>query len=660
MDRRWRDMTKRTFCTSRSRRQVLATAAKGALGGAGVAMLGGGLSPSLLGSDFAPSARAQAVMVSIFDSGFDPATIEVPVGTEITWTNNGQPVPEGQVNNTVTSVNCGNTFNSGQIDPGATFSHTFATAGAFPYQNAANPFAMGMVTVTAAPKTYVRPNLHSLEPDGPELQAYARAVSKMKDRDLTDPTSWLYQAYIHGMPEDAQIQLITDLGITTLAQFAAALGERGWITCEHHTLFFWPWHRMYLYWFERIVRELGEYPDFALPYWDYLDADQRVLPAPFRDSANPLFVELRDPALNSGGIPDLSAEEENAIFGNLCAGFGQKNFPGASDQLETTPHDFVHTWAGGFYAKPAMPLAGLMSNIATSAQDPLFWLHHANLDRMWTSWQALGGADPTSTTWLENDVNSGLFADADPPIPPLPYTFFNETGTEVTEVRVVKQVLDTFALGYTYDDLFTPIVRLCKPCEITPAGPEAAAFATPAATPQAAVELGRTEPAQRIAIGSNPVAIPVPLHPPEEAVGVVERGEEVVLTLGDVRGEGVPGTLFEVYINLPEGQEPDFRSPYFVGNIGLFGLQPQDQEMGPLHIRHTATRRFNISRNIASLQQRGEWTGDVTVTIVPYYAGRRAPVEAAGATPEAGAATPMAGAPSGPWITFDSVAIDAQ
>jgi tyrosinase len=640
-------MKQRSFCASRSRRQVLATAAKGTLGGVGTAMLNWGISPGLLKSELAPTARAQGVTVTIFDAGFDPATIEVPVGTEVTWTNNGQPVPDGQMNNTVTSVDCGNTFDSGELDIAATFSHTFETTGPFPYQNAANPFAMGMVTVTAAPKTYVRRNLHSLEEDGPELKAYARAVGEMKKRDLTDPRSWLYQAFIHGMPSEAQQQLIDDLGITTLEEFAAALGERGWFTCEHHTLFFWPWHRMYLYWFERIVRELGEDPDFALPYWDYLDSDQRRLPAPFRDPGNPLYVELRDPALNSGQVPDLSAEEENAVFGNICAGLGLNDFPTASDELETTPHDFVHTWAGGFYADPPMPVPGLMSSIATSAQDPLFWLHHANLDRMWASWRALGGSDPGDATWLNNDVNSTVFA---PPIPPLPYSFFNETGSKVTEVRVVNQVLDTFALGYTYDDLFTPLVRRCRPCEIAPAGP-AAAVATPAATPRASVELGRSESAERIAVGSDPVAIPVAVQASAEAAVAVARGEEVVLTLDGVRGEGVPGTLFEVYINLPEGQEPDFRSPYFVGNISLFGLQPQD--MSPMHVQHTATRRFNISRNIAALQARGEWTGDVIVTVVPYYAGARA-------TAAAGMATPAAQPPAGPWVTFDSVVIDME
>jgi tyrosinase len=631
---------------------VLASAARGALGGAGAALLGRGISPALLGSEPTPSARAQGVTVSIFDSAFEPATIEVAAGTEITWTNSGQEV------NTATSFDCGITFNSGQLDPGATFSHTFATAGAFPYQNAANPLVMGMVTVTAAPKTYVRRNLHSLAPDALELQAYALAVKKMKKRELKNPTSWLYQSYIHGVPQQALLDLVAELGGNpTDLEIVAALGDRGWMTCEHHTAalsrpYFWPWHRMYLYWFERIVRDVGGYPDFALPYWDYLDPEQRVLPEPFRDPDSPLYVGLRDPALNGGGVPDVSAELAHAIFGNLCAGFGQNDFLNASNALETTPHDYIHRWAGGEFANP--PVAGLMGAVPTSAQDPLFWLHHANLDRLWASWRALGGSDPTDPAWLNNDRNNGVFETADPPLPPLPYSFFDETGTKVTKVRVVHEVLDTFALGYTYDDFFTPIVRLCRPCAVAPPGPPAA---TPAA-PGPSVELGRSEPDERIAIGPDPVAIPVRIQQPEAAVASVTRGEQVVVTLEGVRGEGVLGTFYEVYINLPEGQTPDFRSPYFVGNISLFGLQPWDTM--PIHTRHTGTQQFDISRNVAALQERGEWTGEAIVTVVPYYSGAMTPIEPAGATPTAGVATPAAAPPAGPWITFDGVIIDGE
>jgi hypothetical protein len=543
MDRQRRNIVRRTLRTSRSRRQVLATAAKGTLGGAGAALIARGIGLGLL---------------------------------------DGEPMPAG---------------------------------------------AQGMVT---------RRNLHRLEaPDDTTLADYAKAVGIMKgwNEDTTpDPAdaervknwrrSWRYQAYIHGMPEEAEQELIDELGGSpTLDEYAAALSERGWRTCEHGTDSFWPWHRMYLYWFERIVRHLSGNPNWALPYWDYLDVEQRVLPEPFwKDPDSPLFVEARDPSLNSGRIPDLNSREENVVFGNICAGLSQNEYGLARGGLERTPHNAVHGWAGGAFQKPPMDPPGLMGDVGTSAGDPLFFLHHANLDRLWASWRALGGKDPTDNkAWVDNDKNSRV------PSPrqlgpvtamTIPYAFFDETGTKVSTIRVVKDVLDTSALGYTYDELFVPFPGTCSPRPIATPPPETMGISTPSAISREPAELGRNQPDEPIAIGPDPVTIPVTLEPPAEAVGAAARGENVVLTLEGIQGDKVPGTFFEVYINLPEGEELDFTSPYFVGNIILFDVQPGDQ--GPGHGAHLAADEFNISPNIAALEASGEWTGELNVTVVPY------------------------------------------
>jgi tyrosinase len=58
------------------------------------------------------------------------------------------------------------------------------------------------------------------------LQWYERAVAEMKQRPTNDPTSWGYQAAIHG---------------TTLPG-----NHTSWTTCEHGGWYFFPWHRAYL------------------------------------------------------------------------------------------------------------------------------------------------------------------------------------------------------------------------------------------------------------------------------------------------------------------------------------------------------------------------------------------------------------------------------
>ncbi len=41
-----------------------------------------------------------------------------------------------------------------------------------------------------------------------------------------------------------------------------------------------------------------------------------------------------------------------------------------------------------------------MADFSTVGGDPLFYLHHANLDRIWESWNRLGHTNPTDPKYL--------------------------------------------------------------------------------------------------------------------------------------------------------------------------------------------------------------------------------------------------------------------
>ena len=105
--------------------------------------------------------------------------------------------------------------------------------------------------------TYVRKSIWGLETPNmwdPSTTAYVKAVAEMNTRSEDDPTSWAYQAAMHGSYSDPPANAV-------------------WNQCQHGTWFFLPWHRMYLYWFERIVRSIvvqqGGPSDWALPFWNY-------------------------------------------------------------------------------------------------------------------------------------------------------------------------------------------------------------------------------------------------------------------------------------------------------------------------------------------------------------------------------------------------------
>ena len=49
--------------------------------------------------------------------------------------------------------------------------------------------------------------------------------------------------------------------------------------------------------------------------------------------------------------------------------------------LESNPHNQVHVDVGG--DSPDGRIWGLMSDPGLAALDPIFYMHHSNIDRMW-------------------------------------------------------------------------------------------------------------------------------------------------------------------------------------------------------------------------------------------------------------------------------------
>jgi hypothetical protein len=131
-----------------------------------------------------------------------------------------------------------------------------------------------------------------------------------------------------------------------------------------------------------------------------------------------------------------------------------------------------------------------------------------------------------------------------------------------------------------------------------------------------------------IELGAAPVTVPIEVQDEaSEAVAEVAAAEvvenRVVLSLEGIQYEESPGVSYEVYINLPEGREPDYRSEYFAGTLGFFGLEPDHVHGGghgseaEEHQQPSATVSFDITPNVRALQARGEWReGQVSATFV--------------------------------------------
>jgi plastocyanin len=91
-------------------------------------------------SSAAPAAPVAGNAVNIDNFAFAPATLTVPVGGTVTWTNRDEE-PHNVVAND-------GSFHSPGMGSQATFSHTFAKAGSFDYVCSIHPFMHATVVVT--------------------------------------------------------------------------------------------------------------------------------------------------------------------------------------------------------------------------------------------------------------------------------------------------------------------------------------------------------------------------------------------------------------------------------------------------------------------------------------------------------------------------------
>jgi hypothetical protein len=152
------------------------------------------------------------------------------------------------------------------------------------------------------------------------------------------------------------------------------------LLCPHNSGLFLSWHRAYIFAFEDALRKVSRDPSVTLPYWDWLTLPE--LPPIVTVAGTSLHRERykagydpnRDPyaALPTAGdvARVLALPDFKSFGGDGCQGAARHG--GVLEAI----HDPVHLWVG---PQMALPI--------TAAEDPLFWFHHANVDRLWAVWQ---------------------------------------------------------------------------------------------------------------------------------------------------------------------------------------------------------------------------------------------------------------------------------
>jgi tyrosinase len=426
----------------------------------------------------------------------------------------------------------------------------------------------------------------------PTIEYYARAISELSSRNNggpTDPTSWNYMAAIHGTrsprrdwPEGAT-----------------------WNECQHDGWYFLPWHRIYLHYFETNVRaavvKLRGPADWALPYWNYSDAtkpNRRSLPPAFRaerlpdGTPNPLFSDRRNGDIKRGGkLPPDYVDVANALAetgfvgpSGRLSGFGggvtgRSHGGGPRGTLENVPHAMVHGGVGG-----------LMGAFETAGLDPIFWLHHANIDRLWEVWLRSGAprSNPTEREWLDTKFTVGQGAAA--------------------MTMAARDVIDTAKppLNYSYSDVAIP------------QRPEIAVTKKRRGARKEAERMDRERVPEMIGgsetgipLTNSPTHAEISLSPPSgPARGLAgpESAESpiVYLKIENVSGRQPAGDAYAVYLNLPPGANPSDHPERQAGSLSLFGVR-EATEIDEQHTGSGVTVSFNITAIARQLEEIGDW-----------------------------------------------------
>jgi tyrosinase len=281
--------------------------------------------------------------------------------------------------------------------------------------------------------------------------AYVQGVTLLKNEPSGATTGSL------GIPGPAKPVSTYDLFVIwhhwAMNQFTPATqGDRN---AAHRGPVFLPWHRMMLIQFEAQLQRVLADPDFGVPYWNWAaDGERRLQDQPSAPIWGP-NVMGGNGDLTAGGAVSSGPFSPNAgwtveiatdsndnlrsvsrplrrVF-NITVGLPKRSdvtnvvrqtsydapqwnaaSPGFRDRLEgwiPSPgpylHNRVHVWVGGDML------------ISSSPNDPVFYLNHCNVDRIWELWQRRGhrntyrplqSADPSLFRHRIDDPMYSIFA----------------------------------------------------------------------------------------------------------------------------------------------------------------------------------------------------------------------------------------------------------
>jgi tyrosinase len=251
---------------------------------------------------------------------------------------------------------------------------------------------------------------------------------------------------------------------------------------------FLPWHRAYLLDLERLLQQID--PSATLPYWRFDEPAPTVFSPDFlgqSDQHNQAVALAANNPLKSFSVRDQPFITRVPLFDAANEPGGTKLRPLKREQAVVQDSHWYKRWRFDLEANPHgaahVSFLGPINNPATAPRDPLFFLLHTNVDRLWARWQWLNRRfDPTKVPAFPNqeagqarighnipDTMWPWNRDTSPPRPPtVPRAAFTPSGLVGAPGKqpTVGSIIDyqgrfdpSKRLGFDYDDVpFDPFI----------------------------------------------------------------------------------------------------------------------------------------------------------------------------------------------------------
>ncbi len=292
---------------------------------------------------------------------------------------------------------------------------------------------------------HTRTNAATLSP--PEKEKLMNAIITLKKTTKPGHSTNVYDEFV-----------AIHFGVTRRTGIASGDGGHGGPA-------FFAWHREFILRFEKALQEVD--PDVTLPYWKWESGNSS-------DTTNIFTADfLGTVGLQTSGYlsetpntqnPDGWKVDSQLDQGNGSTLLRNNNInPGslpASDANDALDEDDFHRFRPnleGPHGTIHMIVGGHMTRM-TSPNDPIFFLHHANIDRLWAKWQLTHpGTDnynPNQTGNVGHKLDDRMWpwdggdssTTVNSVVALLPVFDTNDT-------RRPRDVLDIEALDYVYDDV---------------------------------------------------------------------------------------------------------------------------------------------------------------------------------------------------------------